>query len=289
MADFKLEFEAIGTKWVIDGKLEPGKDKNQIFEKISDLIAKFDKDYSRFRRDSLIFKMSQQAGKYLLPPSGQKMIEMYQKLYKVTDGKFTPLIGQALIESGYDDSYSFKPKKLNKVKSWEEVIKYKLPEIEIKTPAILDFGGVGKGYLIDLISRLLLEEGIKKFCVDGGGDIYSKSDEVLQVGLEHPENSDQVIGIAKIKNQSICASSGNRRKWGIFHHIINPENLESPKDILATWVISGEAIIADSLATCLFLVKPEKLRKDFQFEYLVLFPDYTFSKSPDFPGELFLK
>ena len=116
---------------------------------------------------------------------------------------------------------------------------------------------------------LFLENKIDKFWIDGGGDIYSYGTS-LKIGLEHPANPEQVIGVVEIKNQSICASSGNRRKWGKYHHIIDPEKLESADEVLATWVIASKAIIADSLATSLFLVSPEKLKKEFEFEYLIL-------------------
>ncbi len=118
---------------------------------------------------------------------------------------------------------------------------------------------------------------------------YRNSKEFLSIGLEHPGNFEQVIGIAKIQNESIAASSGNRRAWDKFHHIINPKTLESPKNILATWVVAKKAIIADGLATCLFFVPKEKLEKYFDFESLVLFPDYTFEKSNNFPAELFIE
>jgi thiamine biosynthesis lipoprotein len=118
---------------------------------------------------------------------------------------------------------------------------------------------------------------------------YKNSEKFLSVGLEHPGNFEQVIGIAKIQNESIAASSGNRRTWDKFHHIINPKTLESPKNILATWVIAKKAIIADGLATCLFFVPKEKLEKYFDFECLVLFPDYAFEKSNNFPAELFIE
>lgn len=287
--EFNFGFEAIGTVWVIAGKLKNAQPKEKILQKIKQLIDSFDKNYSRFRKDSWVLKLSKRRGEYEIPKDGKEMLDLYRKLYFLTEGKFTPLIGEALIESGYDDKYSFIESKLSKVPKWDEILNYSFPMLEVKKPIVLDFGGTGKGYLIDLISMLLLKEGVKEFFVDGGGDIFSHSESSLKVGLEHPGNLNQVIGVVEIKNQSICASSGNRRKWGKFHHIIDPENLKSPNNILATWVIADQAIIADSLATCLFLVSPEKLSREFNFEYLILFPDYSFSKSADFPAELFLE
>jgi thiamine biosynthesis lipoprotein len=111
----------------------------------------------------------------------------------------------------------------------------------------------------------------------------------LRVGLENPNNFKEVIGVVEIVNQSIAASSGSRRRWANFHHIINPHTLNSPSDILSTWVIARDGLIADAIATCLFLVSREKLEKYFEFESLVLYSDYSISKSEKFNAELFTK
>ena len=114
-------------------------------------------------------------------------------------------------------------------------------------------------------------------------------DKPLKVGLENPTDFKQVIGVVEVNNKSICASAGSRRKWGKFHHIIDPKNLKSPDKIIASWVIAKDTITADGLATCLFFTTPEKLLKYFEYEYFILFPDFTFKKSKNFGAELFLK
>lgn len=281
-------FEAIGTLWKIEGELPEWIKQAEISKIIEERISDFDKSYSRFRKDSLVFEISEKPGKYKLDLDGKKMIELYQKLYKITSGKFTPLIGKTLEEAGYDSEYSFKEGEISKVENWDETIEYRKGELLVKKPVMLDFGGIGKGYLIDVIARIFEEAGIINYCIDGGGDIFVRGSEYLKVGLENPVNSEQVIGIARVKNQSICASSGNRRKWGKFHHIVNPETLSSPTEILATWVIAENALIADSMATCLFLESEVKLRKKFEFEYLILYPDYTYKKSSNFNAEVFV-
>lgn len=281
-------FEAIGTSWRIEGELPEGIKEAEISKIIEARISNFDKSYSRFRKDSLIFEISEKPGKYKLDSDGKKMIELYQKLYKITSGKFTPLIGKTLEEAGYDSEYSFKVGEISKVSNWDESIEYRKGELLVKRPVMLDFGGIGKGFLIDVISEILENKGVINFCIDGGGDIFTQGKEYLKVGLEHPDNPERVIGVARVKNQSICASSGNRRKWGKFHHIVNPKTLSSPTEILATWVIAENALIADGMATCLFLESETKLRKKFEFEYLILYPNYTFKKSDNFNAEVFV-
>ena len=166
---------------------------------------------------------------------------------------------------------------------------YQYPKISIKKQQVFDFGACGKGYLIDIIGNLIKEEGGYEYCINAGGDIRYISNKPLRVGLENPSDTSQAIGISTITNTSLCASSGSRRKWGKFHHIIDPHTLASPKKVVASWTLANDTLTGDALATSLFLVSPRILTPHFSFEYLVLFADSSFEKSPGFLAELFLK
>lgn len=287
MADgFQFKFEAIGTSWVIDIYGKKLVDFPNLREKIYREIINFSYIFSRFDPESELSKASNSARKIKIPARYSELIKLYERLYKLTEKKFTPLVGNLLVDAGYDASYSLKPGKLQPVADWDEVINFSGPFLEIKKPWVLDFGAGGKGFLIDLIGKLLEASGINSYCIDGGGDILYKGKEKLRVGLEHPNNLEQVIGIAEIKNQSICGSAGNRRKWRDFHHIFNPQTLSSVNEVLAVWVVAEKALLADCLSTCLFLVEPDTL-KEFEFEYLIVYPDYSFKKSSKFPGEIY--
>ncbi|MBP6913804.1 MAG: FAD:protein FMN transferase [Candidatus Levybacteria bacterium] len=287
MHPFSLQFEAIGTLWDITAQISQN-NSSELAEKIKKRINTFDKNYSRFRKDSIVYKIQKTPGVYTMPQDFDLMMTLYESLYRLTNGLFTPLIGDLLVSSGYDMNYSFKQGTLKNVLKWENTIDYRDLKLHIKTATILDFGGVGKGYLIDIISDIIREYS-NSFIIDAGGDILTidSSNRKIKIGLEHPADNTKIIGVCEIQNKSICASSGNRRRWGKFHHIINPETKSSPQNIISTWVISDTAVISDALATCLFLVKPGLLEKAYKFEYLVLFDDYTFSISKNFPGELY--
>lgn len=285
----EISFEAIGTKWVIDC-FDSSTGREKLESLILQRIEEFDKTYSRFREDSIVSEIADKAGTYIFPPDSRELFSLYDTFHKVTNGAFTLLIGNTLSEAGYDASYSLTPKKINKVPDPSSVFSWDYPVLSVKKPYILDFGGLGKGYLIDIIAKLLIKQGIKSFCIDAGGDIYCHNlEKPMKIGLENPNDFKQVIGVVEINNKSICASSGNRRKWDRYHHIIDPTTLRSPDKILASWVIAKDAITADGLATCLFFISPEKLVKYFQFDYLILNPDFTFKKSKNFSAELFLK
>jgi FAD:protein FMN transferase len=290
MKDISLKFEGIGTAWQIDIADEIEENKQQkLLTLIKERIAVYDRDYSRFREDSLITKMSKEAGSYTLPRDAKPLFDVYQKFYNLTDGLVTPLIGRLMEEAGYDAKYSLVPKELHVPPLWEEVLEYDYPNLVVKKPSVIDLGAAGKGYLIDIVSCIIRDHAIKNFCVDAGGDIFYESDknEPLRIGLENPHNVGQVIGVAHILNQSICGSAGNRRAWAQFHHIINPKTLSSPRDIAATWVVAPTTLLADILTTCLFFVPRSSLVGIDTFEYAILYADNSLEKSAGFPGEFF--
>lgn len=285
-------FEAIGTQWKIDVPGLPPEARADLLAEIEERIARFDRAYSRFRDDSLVADMARKAGTYRLPDDAAPMVGLYERLYRLTDGAVTPLIGQALVDAGYDAGYSLVQKKpLEHPPAWADVLSFDAPHLTLKKPALLDFGSVGKGYLIDLVGEILTRRGLKLFTINAGGDIlYVDAHKTpLRVGLEHPDDAAQVIGVATITGGSICGSAGNRRAWGEFHHILDPRTLMSPKHILAAWAVAGSATVADALATCLFFVPPETLAKEFPFEYLIVNADYSCQASPGFPAEVFVK
>lgn len=283
-------FEAIGTGWSIDVLDHLSEENKQsLLGKIRERIELFDKTYSRFRKDSLVVEMSKKSGAYNLPPDALPLLALYKQLYHITDGAVTPLIGDVLSDAGYDASYSLQPRPLHHPNQWEDVLDYTYPKLTMKKPAILDFGAAGKGYLTDIIGELLSKNDIHNYCIDASGDFLYKSSEKkpLRIGLEHPENPKQVIGVAEITEGSLCGSAGNRRKWQGFHHIISPHTLKSPTHIAAVWVIAQTGLIADALTTSLFFTVPDKLEHYFDFKYVIVHTDYTIKKSHDFPGEFF--
>ena len=199
-------------------------------------------------------------------------------------------------QAGYDANYSLGKKvnnynKLIEPPLWDNVIELNYPNIKVSRAVTLDFGAGGKGYLVDLVVRLIESLGFKNFCVDAGGDIVNRSaaNKFLEVALENPKNIAEAIGIAKIGNQSLCGSAGNRRKWGQFTHIIDSDTLKSPDNIAGVWVVAESGLLADAISTALFFTEPAKLLSELSFEYLIMYIDSSVEKSDLFPAEIFYK
>ncbi len=283
----RLDFEAIGTIWNIEfeahQELAP-----MIAELIAVHISEFDRTYSRFRADSWVWSV-RKPGDYTAPADLAPMLDMYEQLYKITNGLVTPLIGDAMERAGYDSMYSLKPTKLRPIPELPETVELTDNTLHVKYECLLDFGAIGKGYLVDQIAELIQDQGITTYLIDAGGDIRVASPTLRSstpVGLEDPEQLGTAIGIAELSNQSLCASAGSRRKWGEFHHIINPSTLRSTETVTATCVVAKTTMLADGLSTALFFTPPSRLQKEFEFEYVMQMSDNSIRTSDNFPGRM---
>jgi thiamine biosynthesis lipoprotein len=260
-----------------------------LLSQIHNRIDEFDSRYSRFREDSWVSRMAKQAGDYDMPDDGFKLFEFYTQLYEATGGKVTPLIGRTMEQAGYDPTYSLKSGRLTVPDRLEDTLSFDRRRLRLKTPALLDFGAAGKGYLIDLVAEIITSGGIKRFMINAGGDILRRAPkhDVVSIGLENPFDASEAVGVLDLANGSLCASAGNKRQWAGMHHIIDPHRLESPRHIAATWVMASDTMTADGLATALFFVPPRQLLKRFDFAYAILTEDMGINCSHDFPVKLF--
>ena len=285
MLKHSYQFEAFGTQWAIetDDEIQP-----TLKDPVQNKIEAFDEVYSRFRNNSLVSQVAQKAGEYSFPSNAIKLFNFYKSLYDITGGKVTPLIGDMISRAGYDATYSLKAQPQKPIPTWDEVLHWDSSLLVTSQPVMLDIGAAGKGYMVDILATILDEHLITDYVIDASGDLRHKGTNENKVGLEHPFEPGKVIGVVDVLNRSLCASASNRRAWADgMHHIFDPDKMAPTQDIVATWVIADEAMVADGLATALFFVDATKLNETYNFEYARMFADGSVEYSSYFKGKLF--
>lgn len=278
----RWQFEAIGTTWLIESEQPLDDIKSDITRR----IEAFDQTYSRFRDDSLVTKLAREPGAYEFPADAPQLLALYRALYDVTNGAVSPLIGGVLSAAGYDASYSLKPSTVTPAPSWDGVMQWEGRNVTTRQPLLLDFGAAGKGYLVDLLAGIMEYAGHRSYVIDASGDICARGEEQM-IGLENPHDPTMVIGAAKVSDSSICASATNRRRWGDWHHVVDPRTATPVSDVAATWVVAPTTMVADGLATALFFVSADKLHQ-WDFAYVRLMSNGTIERSAYFVGELYI-
>lgn len=261
----RLEFEAIGTSWVIRSANElPQALRREVFE----LIIEFDQLWSRFRADSMVSALARASGaasaSASLTPSAAKdaaaMLSCYLELSKATGGRISPLIGQSLSALGYDRDFAeLSPSaELNMaakpaITDWADSLTLTGTQLQQSAPALIDIGALGKGLLVDRVFELLAEVP-GELLVDAGADQRFR-ELPARIALEHPLDITKAVGVVlSPASGAIAASATNRRRWGAgkYHHIIDGLSGAPVQEYLASWVGAESAMRADALATALF-------------------------------------
>jgi FAD:protein FMN transferase len=290
-----VTFEAIGTRWCIDTD-EPL--RGEVRDRVLDRIRRFDRTYSRFRPDSLVAQVAAApaGGRFEFPEDSIALFNLYDRLVAATDGAVDPLVGRQLELLGYDPAYSLTPapdavrarERARATPTWAADIVRDGTSLITRRPLVIDVGAAGKGYLVDIVSLILQQAGVAEFVVDAGGDLRHRGEHGIRVGLEHPLDPRLVIGVANLQHRALCASAVNRRAWGNgLHHVLDARTGAPATEVVATWVVAGDAAFADGLATALFFTGAHRLAETFRFAYVRMLADGRAERSPDFDGELF--
>lgn len=258
MRKLTYEFDAIGTHWWCELLDDDQEFTPALIAGVDEICAVFDRRYSRFRDDSFVMELYR-TGRLTNPP--EDMVRMFRyahDIYAATEGVFDIAVGATLHRLGYGkrEYAGVAPQHI-----WDQ-IHYSKDEITAPQGIMLDFGGQGKGWLIDQISVYLREQGVRSFIVNGGGDMYVASSEPVAIGLEDPGDPTVAYGQTFLCDQALAASSIRKRTWTdskgkSHHHIIDPLTGEASKSgAVGVFVKAETATIADTLATVL-IVRPD--------------------------------
>jgi thiamine biosynthesis lipoprotein len=285
-------FEAIGTRWEIDTRLplEP-----EVQAAVLDVVERFDRAWSRFRADSTVTAMSRAAGRWELEDASW-LLGFYDELHAATDGAVTPLVGQSLVELGYDADYSLRPTGVDAPPDdWRAVQRDGTLAVDDRgvtttRPLLIDVGAAGKGLLVERVADVLRVRGLNQVTVDASGDLYHAGTTPIRVALEHPADPTRAIGVLEVEpEQALCASAVNRRAWADgLHHVVDGRTGRPTRDVVATWVLVDQSCMrADGLATAHFFADPEVLLDLCPHHFVRVHADGRVLRSPDLPGELF--
>ncbi len=137
----------------------------------------------------------------------------------------------------------------------------------LKKPGMaIGLGGIAKGYAVDRAMAVLEDQGIMNAIINAGGDLRaigrrSKTGR-WRVGIQDPRNRDAVIETIHVPDGAV-ATSGDYEKYFIdkgirYHHILDPRTGFPARGCRSVTVICPTAMMADAMATAIFVLGPEK-------------------------------
>jgi len=267
MPRYQQSRHALGSDAHITIVINKDVDPEPTFELLWRYIDAFEQRFSRFKEDSELTLFNRRAGHALVVSVKFRQLLLTAKEMALrTDGVYNPFILPALQHAGYKGSWpdaSIAPGTLNyehRSLASSEDIEVKGKTAHIPKNTALDFGGIGKGYLLDQLSELLQKKGIGNYWVSLGGDIICDGadgdGEPWRIAIQDARDTGKAIAsvVTKGAHLAIATSGITKRKGEGWHHIIDPRTNEPAKtDILTATVCTQSATNADIFAKCLVI------------------------------------
>lgn len=258
------------------------------FSSIVRLIETFEKDYSRFKKESKITELNT-TKKLSANHEFIDIITLWLNAYQKTDGYFSMFVWTALTNLWYDQNYSFKEKD-NQSVIWRDIYINNW-EIILWKDTTIDIWWFWKGYLIDKIGQYFTTNSIENRIINGGWDILINQEDIhlfKKIWLQHTVKKDLIIWeVSLLKWAITCSSIHERKRWNN-NHLINPKTWKPvTTDISSIYVYSDNACIADIASTTLSVCWKDNIElyaKKLGVEYIIVFDDDSLLHSQFFPN-----
>lgn len=274
----RIDFRAMGTRMLamVDASEAP-----PTFADVPGWFEEWEQILSRFRSDSELCQLNEGSGSAHVV--SEVLWEVYQAsrdAERVTGGLVSPLVLEALLYAGYDQSFDLllPPEQRGPYRSVEISLDYRSltpaqqldleavvadparRSILLPKGALLDFGGIAKGWAAEQAARRLRPWG--PALVSAGGDIAisgpMSNGEPWAISVDDPFNDGASIETIYLDAGGVATSGKDHRHWlrnGVpQHHIIDPRNgLPAATDILTATVIAESALEAEALAKAVLI------------------------------------
>lgn len=247
-----FHLNTIGTHLEI--RIPSEKDASFAFSRIEKYLGEFEEKYSRFRENNWLAQLNRDRT-WVLDSDGKKMIQAMLEVARATDGYFDPTIWKRLAELWYgtnNDTIWKKDENYSKIVLSENTI-------ELQWDIEIEFGWIGKGYLLDILYDQLILAGYDEFLINFWWDLSARGE--WKIWLENPFNLDEIIGVKILSDGCLACSAGTKRKWWNHHHLINPQTGESGNEVIASYIEGMNGARCDMYATTLCVMPWELAQK----------------------------
>ena len=271
----------MGTSYHI--KVIPGPTMTFNIEDLSKIIAtrldEINHLMSTYKPDSEISQFNQQQPDQWVTISAETayVIDAGQKVSQLSHGAFDMTIGNLVNLWGFGptinlDSIPDKSKIDTLIGStgYQKLKVKQEPHQLLKTsPEVyLDLSAIAKGYAVDAIAKVLLENNITNFMVEIGGEIIThglkEENRPWVIGVQSPASSEDSVQKKLYLTNVAMATSGDYRNYfeqdgQRYSHTIDPRTGFPIKHQLASvTVISTSCMQADAYATAIMVLGPDE-------------------------------
>lgn len=234
-------------------------------------MERIERVFSKFNEDSEVSKINKLAGMEKVKVSREVFDLTERSIYysRISDGAFDITVAPLMEIWGFVRKHNSVPDK-EVVENVLKYVGYKNVELDSKELSIrflnkgvkLDFGGIAKGYAVDMAKDVLVSNGIKNCLVNLGGNIFALGNahgkKNWKIGVQDPRKRGKLLYSFELNDRAISTSGNYERFFEIgdkrYSHIINPLTGEPCQGIISVTVALDSAEGADALSTAIFVM-----------------------------------
>ncbi|MDD4537989.1 MAG: FAD:protein FMN transferase [Lentisphaeria bacterium] len=192
-----------------------------------------------------------------------------REVWLVSDGAFDVTIGPLMQLWGFHEKQQAAPSQdeiqaacqkvgLDKVRFDEQQ-----RSVAFSVPGMcIDFGGIAKGYALDLATKILTQHDANIFLLDLGGNIACSATpppgrEAFTIGIRNPLAEGTLLGTMPLRGRFV-ATSGNYERFRIIDgkrvgHIMDPRSGQPSTYIDGITVVTTSGLLSDVFSTAVFI------------------------------------
>ena len=271
-AEWHRDEQAImGTSVVAEVWHEDAQRAKTLLASVMAEMRRIEKAYSPYIESSELSVLNREAALDAVPVSAEMwtLLAASRRVSELSNGAFD--ITYASAGKLYDYRESKKPAgaALNsaiEAINYRHVLLMRGQRVRFSHPGVsIDLGGIAKGYAVDRCVELLREQGVTQGMVAAGGDsriIGDRMGRPWTVGVQNPRNEREMIALLPLEDTAVSTSGDYERYFeedGVrYHHIINPSNGDSARDVRSVTILGPEGLFTDALSTAVFVLGLDK-------------------------------
>lgn len=268
-------FPALGTRVEVCLPGLPAEHGQAATGRIRREIERIENRLSRFRPDSVIARLNREAGRRpcRVPDEEWRLLWRCARFWQASGGSFDIALG-ALTDLWRAVGQGQRPPpgvaeldRLRRRSGMQNVVMdHRRRMVVFATPDVrLDLGGIGKGYALARIRRLLIAAGIAAARIDLGGSSVLLHGEAAPgrpwwVQLEAPLTPHRAAGDLHLRDTCVTTSGSTYRRLPaddrVRSHILDPRTGRGVAAGGNVTVISSDPVLGEALTTSL-LVRPD--------------------------------
>ncbi len=256
----KFSHEAMNTTFAVFVQDDRGSYAGRAARAAFNEVDRLEEQLSRFIPNSDISRINRlPAGQSaMVSEDTMQCLSIAEKAYGLTEGAFDISIGWAIEAAKNGDTpLQGRPAGKAAIRLDEDLFSVTKSDDTVN----IDLGGIGKGYAVDVIAKVLEEWGVKTVLIHGGASSVRavnppEGKPGWPVTITNPADGKQLL---KLELANEVLSCSGLEKGG---HIIDPATGKPPTGRVSAWVrLPQSAALADALSTAVMIMPLEKIQQ----------------------------